>query len=227
MRDPYILVIENDEAVVARVAAALEGAGFNVLTATNAVVGLRKIYESHPDVIIMATEILVADGEDSYLQIRLATYLPIIVLGNSEDEVEVLEFGADAFMAKPPDLTELVARVKWLLRRKPRLESRKGNPGLGELDMKNGPPQRDNGSKYLSATEYRLASCLLLNGGRLLEYSRLISEVWAGKEVGLDTLHFYMRRLRKKLQAFFPNPIKIINYRGVGYRLEEVVQQSG
>lgn len=227
MRDPHILVIENDEAVVARVAAALEEAGFNVLTATNAVIGLRKIYESHPDVIIMATEILVAGGEDSYLQIRLATYLPIIVLGSSEDEVEMLEFGADAFMAKPPDLSELVARVKWLLQRKPRLESRKGNPELGELDMKNGPPERDDGSKYLSATEYRLASCLVLNGGRLLEYSRLISEVWAGKEVGLDTLHFYMRRLRKKLQAFFPNPIKIINYRGVGYRLEEVVQQSG
>ena len=91
MRDPRILVIERDEALVVRVTAALEGAGFNVVTATNALHGLMKTYESHPDVIIMATEILVAGWEDSYLQIRLATYLPIIVLGNSEEAAEMLE----------------------------------------------------------------------------------------------------------------------------------------
>ncbi|MFC1932952.1 response regulator transcription factor [Chloroflexota bacterium] len=220
MKDPHVLVIEKDEAVSARVAAALEGAGFNVATATDALCGLREMYESHPDVIIMATEILVADWEDSYVTIRLATYLPILVLGSSDEASEMLEFGADAFMTKPPDLRELVARVKWLIQRKPRLDSSKGKHGL---DMKNSPLERDNGSSYLSATEYRLASCLILNNSRLLEYSRLINEVWAGKEVSLDTLHFYIRRLRTKLQAFFPNPIKIINYRGVGYRLEEVV----
>ena len=158
------------------------------------------------------------NGEDAYLRIRQATYVPIVVLGSQEETAEALEFGADAFMTKPPGLSELVARVKRLLQRKPKLDSGENNPGL---DMGNDCPDEENGLSYFSTTEFRLASCLVLNRGRLLDYSQLIGEVWGGKEVSLDTLHYYMRQLHQKLQAFFSYRIRIINCRGVGYCLEE------
>ena len=210
---------------------ALEEAGYEVVRTTDALDGLQKLYETYPDVIIVATGLPAVKGEDAYIRIRQASYLPMIVLGNPEDAVESLESGADAFLTKPPSLHELVARVRSLLKRKTGFDTRKDNPGqnMGNMgNTGNDPPLLGgNGSAYFTATEFRLASCLVFNQDRLLDYSQLIGEVWAGKEVTLDTLHFYMRRLRKKLQAFFPNPVNIINYRGVGYRLEEVVQQSG
>jgi two-component system response regulator ArlR len=213
-----------------RVAAALEGAGYKVIRATDALEGLRKIYESYPDVIIIDKGLPEVSGEDACLRIRQASYLPIIVLGGREDAAESLELGADAFMTTPPSLRELVARVRSLLKRKPSFDKRDDDPGglnINNSNIESNPPSENgNGLGYLSATEFRLASCLVLNKGRLLDYSRLIAEVWAGREVTLATLNFYVHRLRKKLQAFFPNPIQIINYRGIGYCLEEINQQS-
>jgi len=149
------------------------------------------------------------NGEDPCLRIRQASYLPIIVLGSDEQAAEMLELGADAYMTKPPSLSELVARVRALLRRKPRNDPPRDNL---KLEIENTLTKGGNGSNGLTPTEFRLASCLILNKDRLLGYPRLISEVWGGKEVSLDTLHFYMRRLRQKLGN---GGISMV--RGVGY----------
>ncbi len=209
-----------DEAVGIRVAAALEGAGYQVVRATNALEGLKELYQRRPDLIIMARELPMVNGEEAYLRLRQASYLPIVVLGSQEEAAEVLEFGADAFVAKPPSLSELVARVRRILQRRPRFGQTSDNPNL---DIKNDPSEEGNGMHCLSATEYRLASCLVLNKGKLLDYPQLIGEVWGGKEVSRDTLHAYVRRLRQKIQAYFPYPVSILNYRGVGYYLQEEI----
>jgi DNA-binding response OmpR family regulator len=120
-------------------------------------------------------------------------------------------------MAKPPGLNELVARVDSLLRRKRKNNLQEANL---RLEIGNEGKEGGNGSNTMTPIEFRLASCLVINKGKLLEYSQLINEVWAGKEVSVDTLHFYIRGLRKKLQTLFPNRIDIIGRRGVGYRLE-------
>jgi len=148
------------------------------------------------------------DGEDACLRIRQASYLPLIVLGTKEEAAEVLELGADAYMTKPPSLRELVARVRTLLRRKPRYVPPVDSP---RLEIEKHLPNGGDGNG-LTPTEFRLASCLLLNRGRLVEYPRLISEVWGGKTVSVDNLHFYVRRLRSKLVN-----VSIFGLRGVGY----------
>jgi DNA-binding response OmpR family regulator len=220
---PSVLIIEKDELVGIMLARALEAAGYEVIRAQDAREGLMKLYESYPDIIIINRGIPEIFGEDAFVRVRQASYLPLIVLGNSDDAAESLEMGADAFMTYPPSLRELVARVRNLLNRKLKSDNKNGGTGMNIDTLKNNPPtQDDNSLGYLTATEFRLASCLVLNKDKLIDYSRLIREVWEGKKVTRDTLHYYMRSLRRKLQSFFYNPIRIINYRGVGYRLEEV-----
>jgi DNA-binding response OmpR family regulator len=96
----------------------LAEAGYDVVTATDAIDGLRKVYEVRPDLIIAGRELPMINGEDACLKIRQASYLPILVLGSEEEAVETLELGIDAFLTKPPSTNELVARVRALLRRK-------------------------------------------------------------------------------------------------------------
>jgi len=119
MKPPRILVIENDEVTAGRMVSFLEEAGYDVVRAADAAVGLAMLYETHPDLVVMAGSLPVINGEDPCLRIRQASYLPIIVLGGVYDAVEALELGADAYMNKPPGREELVARVKALLRRRP------------------------------------------------------------------------------------------------------------
>jgi len=204
-----------------RVTAALEGAGYQVMRAAGALEGLIKLYQTYPDMIIMDSGLAVVNGEDACMRIRQASYLPMMVLGSPEEAVEVLELGVDAFMTKPPSLIELVARVGRLLQRKPRSNTREYHPEQNtEYDL----PVGGNGLSSLSAIEFRLALCLVLSEGKVVDYSQLISEAWEGKEVSIETLHSHMRGLCKKLQAFFRGRIRIVNHRGVGYRLEEEVE---
>jgi len=215
IRGGRILVIEQDEELAQEVTAALEEAGYIVVRTDDTRDGLRKLYQAYPDLIILARESSMVNGEDPCLRVRQACYLPIIVLGNDDVASEILELGADAYLMKPPGLHELVARVNSLLRRKTRYHPEDES---SRLEIENDRSGGGNGSK-LTATEFRLASCLVCNKGKLLEYSRLISEVWGGKEVSLDTLHFHMRCLQQKLQAFLPYRVNIHNFRGVGYCL--------
>lgn len=122
-----ILIIEDDEVLRERMAVALEGAGFKAITASNALEGLKSSYESNPDLVIMASDLPMVNREEPCLRLREETYMPIIILGGNEEAAEMLELGADAYMAKPPNLSELVARVRALLRRKPRYNPPRGN----------------------------------------------------------------------------------------------------
>jgi DNA-binding response OmpR family regulator len=119
MKRPRILVIENDEAAAGRVVSFLEEAGYDVVKAADAALGMAMLYETRPDLVVMAGSLPVINGEDPCLRVRQASYLPIIVLGGIYDAVEALELGADAYMNKPPSREELVARVHALLRRRP------------------------------------------------------------------------------------------------------------
>ena len=120
-------------------AAALEGVGHTVVRAVDGIEGLKRLYEGYPDLIIVARELHMVNGEDVYLCLRQASYLPIIVVGEEEGAVEPLERGADAYMTRPPCLGELLARVQTLLRRM--------KPCSGASCGGEAPPGRDEASE--------------------------------------------------------------------------------
>ena len=211
MEKVIVLVVEKDRALVAEAVEALREAGYEVVEATDAADGLKKIYELNPDIIIASTDLPPVNGEDACMRIRQASYLPIVILGSQEELVKTLEQGADAYIVKPASGREVVARVHSLLRRKESDDPPEGGAGLRIEHYLSG---EKDGPEGLSPTECRLSACLLSNEGRLLGYPQLITEVWGGKEVSVDTLHFYIRSLRRKLANF-----NIFNMRGVGYGL--------
>ncbi|MFH1032797.1 MAG: response regulator transcription factor [Chloroflexota bacterium] len=210
-----ILLIEEDYKLALKIEAALEEAGYQVVKANSALDGLKRLYESYPDLVILARELPMLHGEEPCLRIRQASYLPIIVLGSQNEAAGILELGADAFMVKPPDPNELVARVHSLLRRKLEDDPPGGNPIIG----KNRSTKKVRSSSKLTTTEFRVASCLMRNKGRLLGYYQLIAEVWGGKMVSTDTLHFFIRKLQQKLTG-----ARIFSLRGVGYYLSDVTK---
>ena len=198
------------------VTTALEQEGYIVIKVADVLHGMKQLYEAYLDLIIMTRELPTVNGEDPYLRILEACYLPVIAVGAAEDAVEMLELGADAYMTKPLNLRELVARVKALLRWKLRHDPSKDNPGA---EIKNPLTKEGNNSTGLTSTEFRIFSGLVCNRGKLLNYRQLVNEVWGGEKVSLDTLHFHMRHLHRKLQDCSIG--SIVGFRGVGYQWKE------
>jgi len=209
-----ILIIESDDALASTEAQALEGAGYAVIRGINAYDGIKKIYDFCPDLIVVDRDLSMIERGDTCIRIRQIFYAPIIVVGGQKYIAETLELGADAYMERPPSIVELVARVNSLIRRDQNNQRYKDNNGPG-----NGGhlvSKLENGLSKLTRIEFRLASCLVLNKGKLLSYSQLINEIWGGKRIGRDTLHFHVRRLRTKLAAG-----DIFGVRGCGYYYQE------
>ena len=197
------LVVDSDETSREEVSSVLKEAGFEVLTAADGPQALARVYESEPDLAIVADDLPLVNGEEFCSRLRQLCNIPIIGVGSEKRElalVRMLELGADTYMTKPPSPAQLVARVNSLLRRYKRRNIERNCRG--------------DGAATLTPTESRLFSCLVLNEGSVVTHAQLLTEVWGGRRVGTDSVRFYIRRLRDKLGSNL-----VLNHRGVGYRL--------
>ena len=219
-----ILLIHPDEALRGFVLRGLPKAEFDAEVATNSEQGLIRVYQSIPDIVIMAEELPPVNGEELLSQIRQICDIPIIVLGTREGELagaRMLELGADVYMPKPLSLGELVARVYSLIRRLARSQAKitsTHRTGLGTKSDPWGSISIEGEHVDLTPTESRLLSYLRLSGGKVVPSSHLMTEVWGDKPVSSDVLKVYIRRLRQKLGDDSTSPVYILNERGIGYR---------
>jgi DNA-binding response OmpR family regulator len=113
---PRILVIAKDYDLSTDAAAAFAELGYEVLKTRDADEGLAKLRESNINLVIGDADCSADTGAELCSKIRQASYIPIIIVGEKEAAAETLDIGADAYLAKPPYMLELVARVKRLLR---------------------------------------------------------------------------------------------------------------
>ena len=115
-----ILIIEKNQAQAQKAAKILNAAGYDTVTVADVFDAALRLREQYPDLVTLGRELPAVNGEDAYLRIREACYIPIIVLGDEDEVAEMLESGADACISIPVSPVELVARVRCLLRRKQR-----------------------------------------------------------------------------------------------------------
>jgi len=215
-----ILLIDSDQGWTKTVAQALSQAGFKVVTAPDTAAGLKAVYETHPNMVIMDEELPPLDSASVCAQIYRMCHIPIIVLVGGERgpaTVKFLDMGADACLTKPLSMRLLLARVRSLFRRYLTKPGYDFHPGI-EMDTEKRQVNLGDSTIELTPTEFRLFSCLVLNGDRLVPYPELAVGVWGRQQVSPSSIKFYAYSLRQKLGNNGHRPFQLLNGRGIGFR---------
>lgn len=224
-----ILVVDDDRPSLKMTAFLLKEEGYTVFTADNGRDALRMIDDKTPDLLILDVMMPGMDGWEVTRHLRRSTTLPIIILsakGETSDRVYGLDLGADDYLAKPFEPSELLARVRSVLRRAEAFTFGEPQSQLSvegfRLDPVNNAVMLPGGrSVELTPIEFRLLHCLMRNNGRVLTHEQLLSTVWGYDYEGYSNqVAVYVRRLRSKLEPDPDHPRYILTARGLGYRFE-------
>jgi DNA-binding response OmpR family regulator len=220
-----ILIVDDEPRYLRLLEANLKTEGYAVVTAAD---GLQAIdaYSAQPvDLILLDIMMPRLDGFGTCQRIREFSNVPIIMLtakGEEQDRVKGLDLGADDYLVKPFSATELLARVRAVLRRA-QLPTEQGQERFFthenlKIDFARAEVWRDEQPVSLSATEYRLLLQFAHNIGKILTSEDLLTSVW-GPEYKSDKeiLWVSIARLRQKLEGDAHNPRHIVTRSGLGY----------
>ncbi len=223
---PHILVVEDEPPLVEVLRYNLENEGYRVSVATDGTDALTQIQASPPDLVILDWMLPQLSGIEVCRQIRTdpdSKDTPVIMLtarGEEADRVKGLVSGADDYVVKPFSPTELLARVRAVLRR-----SVSSSPDEtlmhGDLVMDLAAHQvtRAGRAVHLGPTEFRLLRVFLKRPGRVFSREQLLDLAW-GRDIYLEprTVDVHIRRLRKALNETDDEDV-IRTVRGAGYAL--------
>ncbi len=220
---PRILVIDDDEKLNALLKEYLSKFGFEVISATLPVEGLKAVGKFSPDLVVLDVMMPGMDGFEVCREIRKINNVPIIMLtarGEVTDKIVGLELGADDYMAKPFEPRELIARIQVILRRiYSTQKSDKLKAGNLELFPDKYLAKIDEKQIDLSTLEFILLEMLVKNKGKVLSREQLMDNLhgidWQVFDRSIDVL---VSRLRQKLNDGPKNPEYIKTIRGVGYQ---------
>lgn len=217
-----ILLVEDDESIVANLTAFLQTEGFAVMAVGGQEAAVSLLSREKFDLLLLDISLPDGNGFAVCAAAKAQADLPVIFLTASGDEYSVVagfEMGADDYVSKPFRPRELVSRIKNVLRRSGRSQSLLE---LGDLrvDAVRGAVCKQGEQVFLSALEYRLLLVFLNNKGVVLSRTALLEEIWdsSGEFVNDNTLTVYIKRLREKIEDDPQNPILIQTVRGIGYR---------
>lgn len=222
-----ILIIDDDRELVAILTDLLRAHGYDVFSASDGVGGLHLLREHSPDLVLMDVLMPRMDGYETCRMIRRFSTVPIIVVSCVEDEpskVRALDLGADDFVTKPFGASELLARMRAVLRYPRHRLAHDSLHRVDErlaVDLSRCVAWVDGHEITLSQTELRLLTCFLENPNRILTHQALLTQVW-GWEYSDQTeyVKVFVHHLRQKIEADPRHPQYIITERGLGYRFE-------
>jgi DNA-binding response OmpR family regulator len=224
MNGSRILVVDDDADIRALVRTLLERAGHEVSEAADGRAGLRALYSSPADLVILDVTMPELDGWATLERIRDVSEVPVLMLTARADELERvrgLAGGADDYVAKPFGRQELVARVQALLRRSGarREEAQAYADDLITIDFAQRAVTYDGREVPLTPLEFRLLSAFARHPNQVLSREQLLELVW-GSAYGVspDQVKLYVGYLRRKLDPDAPDRPPIETVRGFGYR---------
>lgn len=207
--NPQILIVEDEPPLVELIRYNLEKEGFGTSVAMDGEEAMLLVEEEQPDVILLDWMLPNLSGIEicRRLRERKATKsVPIIMLtarGEESDRIRGLDSGADDYMVKPFSPSELLARIRAVLRRSnPELVEEKLVYEDIEMDLTTHKVKRDAEMIHLGPTEFRLLRVLMEKPGRVYSREQLLDKVW-GRNIHVEvrTVDVHIRRLRKALNA--------------------------
>jgi two-component system, OmpR family, KDP operon response regulator KdpE len=224
-----MLVIEDAEEIVEsiKICIFIRWPECAILSTASGKAGLKMLEAESPDLVILDLTLPDAWGMDILKEIRAFSDVPVLIVSAKADEtsrVKGLEYGADDFIVKPFSHTELLARIRAVLRRAhmPELWKDEGLIKAGGLsiDMASGRAHVNGSEVLFSATEWKLLGYLARNAGKIIPAQTLAINVWGLSHVESSTIKMCIRRLRQKLGDDTQSPRIIRSYRGRGYSFE-------
>ena len=220
----HILLVEDEPKAGDYLRRGLTESGFVVDWVQTGPDGLHHASTEQYDLIVLDVMLPGMDGWQVLQQLRKTRDTPVLFLtarDEVEDRVKGLELGADDYLVKPFAFTELMARVRTLLRRGPHRESELLKIGDMEIDVLRRRVTRAAVRIDLTVKEFLLLHMLAKRPGEVLSRSMIASQVWdMNFDSDTNVVEVAVRRLRAKIDEPFPNKL-IHTVRGMGYVLEE------
>lgn len=214
-----LLMVEDDRPLASSLQKALRAQGFTVNHVETGAAALHAIATDKPDLLILDLGLPDIDGLSVLKTLREQnTDLPVLLLtarDSVQDKVHGLNEGADDYLAKPFEMTELLARLRVMERRLSKAKSVLLKFGDIVLDPVEQSVLLQGEKVEMSRREYMLLKCLMEHPGRVLTRATLEGRLYSwGEEVASNAVEVHVHHLRKKLGN---DLIKTI--RGVGYQL--------
>ena len=227
LAQPRVLIVEDEAPLVTLLRYNLEREGFAVEAAADGEEALLRIAEHRPDAVLLDWMLPLVSGLEVCRQIRRAPatrLLPVIMLtarGAEGDRIRGLDSGADDYVVKPFSPSELVARLRAVIRRaQPNAADSLLHYADVKMDLTAHRVSRDGKPVHLGPTEFRLLRHFLHNPGRVFSREQLLDRVWGhDSEVEMRTVDVHIRRLRVALNAG-GGPDLLRTVRSVGYALD-------
>lgn len=220
----HILIVEDEKKTAESLRRGLTEHGFTVEVAGTGEAGLRQAEAGHHDLLILDVMLPGRDGWSILSELRAAgRQTPVLFLTARDavaDRVKGLEMGADDYLVKPFAFSELLARVRTLLRRSGARAPDALHVADLEIDLVHHKAQRAGQRLDLTPKEFLLLSLLAQRPGEVLSRSFLAEHVWElPPDSDPNVVHVHVRRLRSKVDDPFPTKL-IQTVRGVGYVLQ-------
>ena len=217
-----ILLVEDHPQLAESVAQALRAAGWTVDLLQDGVAADLALASEDYALAILDVGLPRLDGFQVLARLRdRGNTLPVLMLtarGEVSDRVHGLNLGADDYLAKPFELSELEARVKALLRRSVAGGERQQRCGALVYDLDVRRFSLDGQPLALTSREQGVLEALIARPGRVMSKDQLAARIFGlDEDASADAIEIYIRRLRKKLDG---SPVRIVTFRGLGYMLE-------
>ncbi|HNS52276.1 MAG TPA: response regulator transcription factor [Anaerolineae bacterium] len=230
-----ILIVDDDLQMGELLSAKLSSEGFDVAHARDGARGIAMVQEWQPDLVILDALMPGMDGWEACREIRRISRVPVIFLScvtGEKEKVRGLNLGADDYIGKPFSSSELLARIRAVLRRS-ELTAAGGDGSLyvdGDLtiDLARREAESGGGAAALTLIEARILDCLIGYVGQVVPQERLIRRVWGGDAEGSrdESLRQHIRHLRQKLEPDPRHPQRLVTRRGNGYQLRRLVPEG-
>ena len=217
-----ILLVEDDPMIGEAVSVALKDAAYAVDWVQDGATASSVLHDGDHQAILLDLGLPKRDGLEVLRRLRQdGSSIPVVVITARdavEDRVQGLDLGADDYLVKPFDVSELLARLRAVIRRQGGQAAPVLTNGRVSLNPATGEASNGDASTTLSARERALLQTLLLHPGRIFSRAELETHLYGwGQEVESNAVDFLIHAVRKKLGA-----AAIKNVRGAGWLVERL-----